>query len=65
MYLKGKMELDVHILSDQSSVEIFTNQYQNNHSNNIFAGVEQNQLKIRAYGGSVIIKDIQMYKLKE
>ncbi len=34
-------------------------------SNNIFAGVEQNQLKIRAYGGSVIIKDIQMYKLKE
>ncbi|WP_077610286.1 glycoside hydrolase family 32 protein [Clostridium sp. Marseille-P2415] len=65
MYLKGKMELDVHILSDRSSVEIFTNQYQNNHSNNIFAGVAQNQLKIRACGGSVIIRDIEMYGLKE
>lgn len=65
MYLKGKMELDVHILSDQSSVEIFTNQYQNNHSNNIFAGVAQNQLKIRACGGSVIIRDIEMYGLKK
>lgn len=65
MYLKGKKELDVHILSDQSSLEIFTDQYQNNHSNNIFAGDVQNQLKIRAYGGSVIIKDIETYELKE
>ena len=37
LYLQGKKELDVHILSDQSSLEIFTDQYQNNHSNNIFA----------------------------
>jgi len=65
MYLKGKKELDVHILSDQSSLEIFTDQYQNNHSNNIFAGDAQNQLKIRAYGGSVILKDIETYGLKE
>lgn len=64
MYLKGKKELDVHILSDQSSLEIFTDQYQNNHSNNIFAGDAQNQLKIRAYGGSVIIRDIETYGLK-
>lgn len=65
MYLKGKKELDVHILSDQSSLEIFTDQYQNNHSNNIFAGDAQNQLKIRAYGGSAIIKDIETYGLKK
>ena len=65
MYLKGKKELDVHILSDQSSLEIFTDQYQNNHSNNIFAGDAQNQLKIRAYGGNVILKDIETYGLKE
>lgn len=65
MYIKGKKELDVHILSDQSSLEIFTDQYQNNHSNNIFAGDVQNQLKIRAYGGSVIIKDVETYGLKE
>ena len=53
MYLNNKKELDVHILSDQSSLEIFTSEYQNNHSNNIFAGNFQNQLKVRAYGGSV------------
>ncbi len=38
MYLKGKRELDVHILADRSSLEIFTDNYRNNHSNNIFAG---------------------------
>jgi beta-fructofuranosidase len=64
MYLKGKKELDVHILSDQSSLEIFTDQYQNNHSNNIFAGNAQNQLKIRALGGRAVIKDYQSYGLK-
>lgn len=64
MYLKGKKELDVHILSDQSSLEIFTDQYQNNHSNNIFAGDAQNQLKIRAYGGSAVIRKYESYGLK-
>lgn len=63
MYLKGKKKLDLHILSDQSSLEIFTDQYQNNHSNNIFAGVSQNQLKFRAHGGRVILKDIETYGL--
>lgn len=64
MYLKGKKDLDVHILSDRSSLEIFTDQYQNNHSNNVFAGDEQNQLRIRARGGSVSIRDIETYGLK-
>ena len=65
MYLRGKKELDIHILSDQSSLEIFTNEYQNNHSNNIFAGNTQNQLKIRTYGGNAIINNIESYGLKE
>lgn len=65
MCLKGKKELDVHILSDQSSLEIFTDQYQNNHSNNIFATDAQNQIKIRAYGGNVVIKNMETYGLKE
>ena len=38
LFLKGKRELDIHIFSDQSSLEIFSNGYQNNHSNNVFAG---------------------------
>ena len=63
--MKRKKELDVHILSDQSSLEIFTNQYQNNHSNNIFAGNEQNQLKIRTYGGTALIREYESYGLKD
>lgn len=64
MYLKGKKELDVHVLSDQSSLEIFTDRYQTNHSNNIFATDKQNQIKLRAYGGGVILRDIEAYELK-
>lgn len=62
--LKGKTELDVHIFSDQSSLEIFSDQYRNNHSNNIFAEASQNQIKIRSRGGNVVIKDIETYGLK-
>lgn len=65
MYLKGKKELEVHFLSDQSSLELFTDGYRNNHSNNIFAGAAQNQLKFRAYGGKVMIRDMELYGLKE
>lgn len=65
MFLKGKSELDIHIFSDQSSLEIFTDRYQNNHSSNVFAGDRQNQLKIRAYGGSAVISGYESYGMKE
>ncbi len=65
MYLKGKKELDVHIFSDQSSLEIFTDQYQNNHSNNIFATDAQNQLKLRAYGGKAMIREYESWGIEE
>lgn len=64
MDLKGKKELDVHVLSDQSSLEIFTDDYQNNHSNNIFAGNTQNRIRIRAYSGSAVLRDIETYGLE-
>ncbi len=64
-YLKGKKELDIHIFSDQSSLEIFTDCYQNNHSNNVFAGNGQNQIKMRSFGGKVTITDIETYGLEE
>ena len=64
LYLHGKKELDVHILSDQSSLEIFTDQYQNNHSNNIFAKASQNQLRVRARGGNAVLRDIETYGLR-
>lgn len=65
MHLKGKKELDVHIFSDQSSLEIFTDDYRNNHSNNIFAGNEQNGIKMRARKGTVTVTDIETYGLEE
>ena len=61
--LKKKTELDVHVFSDQSSIEIFTDQYRNNHANNIFAGDTQNQIRIRAYGGSVTLRKVETYGL--
>lgn len=64
MRLTGKAELDVHIFSDQSSLEIFADQYRNNHSNNIFAEASQNQLRICAHGGNAVIRNIETYGLK-
>lgn len=64
MYLKGKKELDVHIFSDQSSLEIFTDNYQNNHSNNIFAGNEQNKIKMCTENGKVTLTGIEAYGLE-
>lgn len=62
--LKGKTELDVHILSDKSSVEVFADRYQNNHSNNIFAGESQRQLNICAYGGQAVIRNMDSYGIR-
>lgn len=65
IHLKGKHVLDVHIFSDQSSLEIFSDQYRNNHSNNIFAENAQRELKISAQKGKVVIRDYEAYGLKD
>lgn len=65
LFLKGKRTLDIHIFSDQSSVEIFADGYRNNHAVNVFAGNEQNQIRIRAQGGKAIVKKFESYGMKE
>ncbi len=65
MHLKGKKELDIHIFSDQSSIEVFTDHYRNNHSNNVFASDKQNQIKMCADGGQVTITRLETYGLME
>jgi len=65
LFLKEKRELDVHIFSDQSSLEIFAGQYQSSHSNNIFAGDAQDQIMIRAYGGKAVIRNYESYGMQE
>ncbi len=64
LYLNGKDELDVHILSDQSSLEIFSDGYKNNHSNNIFAGNGENKIKLTSCEGEVFIKKVEAYGLR-
>ena len=58
LYLRENKELDVHILSDQSSLEIFTQDYRNNHALNVFASDAQNGIFFHAFGGSVAIKHV-------
>lgn len=65
LFLKDKKELDVCILSDQSSLEIFTDQYTNNHSMNVFAGNEQNKVMVKTVGGEGALKQIASYRLKK
>lgn len=64
LFLKGKKKLDIHILSDQSSLEIFADDYQNNHSMNVFAGNEQDRICLRAAGGEALLKHIESYGLR-
>lgn len=63
--LHHKMNLDVHVFSDQSSLEIFTDHYRNNHSNNIFAGDEQNGIILRSFGGRTVLRQIDSYGMKK
>ncbi len=65
LFLKEKKQLDIHIFSDQSSIEIFTDHYQNNHANNVFSDNIHNQIWIRALGGKAIIREYESYGLRE
>lgn len=63
LFLKEKDLLDIHVLSDQSSLEIFTDHYQNNHSMNIFAGNQQNKIYIQAIEGEIVLENVETYGL--
>lgn len=63
--LRGKKELDVHIFSDQSSIEIFLEEYTNNHANNVFASNDQKEILIRAYGGQTVLTGYESYGMKD
>lgn len=61
--LKDKTKLDIHVFADQSSIEIFSSQYQNNHSCNVFADSSQNQNFVIAEGGEAVFKSISSWGL--
>ena len=64
LFLKEKDVLDVHILSNQNSLELFTDNYQNNHSMNVFAGNEQNKIYFQAVEGSVVLENVEVYGIE-
>lgn len=61
--LSGRDEMDIRILADQSSIEVYSCMYQNNHSCNVFAGDEQNINLVYAEGGEVAFKRISTWGL--
>ena len=64
LFLKDRKLLDVHIFLDQSSIEIYTDNYTNNHSNNVYAGDEQNAITVRAEGGKAVLCNYESYGLR-
>ncbi len=65
LILKNKEFLDIHVFSDQSSIEIFTDNYQTVHSCNVFAGNEQNNNYISANEGVLAIKSFKSWGLSK
>lgn len=61
---ENKNILHIHLFSDQSSIEMFTDNYKTVHSGNIYAGNENNQNYIIAKGGSVHIKRLETWGMK-
>lgn len=61
LILKGKSTLDIHIFSDQSSIEIFSSNYQMNHSCNIFAPDSQCQNTVYAEGGTAVFACMESF----
>ena len=62
LVLKGKETLEIHIFSDRSSIEIFSSNYQMNHSCNIFTEGSQNT--VYAEGGKAVFSCIESFGLK-
>ncbi len=59
MNLMGKEHLDIHIYSDKISLEIFSNDYQNNFSCNIYNVDDDQKNEMTAIGGDLMIESIR------
>ncbi len=60
-----KKYLDIHIFSDQSSIEVFSNNYQNNISCNVYASDQQNQNYITVNSGEASAEYLKTWSLEE
>ena len=48
----------------KEDLELFTDNYQNNHSMNVFAGNEQNKIYFQAVEGSVVLENVEVYGIE-
>lgn len=63
--LMGKEHLDIHIYSDKISLEIFSNDYQNNFSCNIYNVDDDQKNEVKAIGGDLVIESIRSWELEK
>lgn len=62
--LTGKTRLDVRVVGDTSSVEIFLDGGRSVHSMNVFASPTRNGIEISAHGGDVVLAVAHGYALR-
>lgn len=65
LQLQGKEELDIHIYSDRSNIELFSDEYRNNITCNIFSLDDDVNNMITTYGGQVKLDKVETWKLKK
>ncbi|MEO1772233.1 beta-fructofuranosidase [Enterococcus sp. 665A] len=64
LLLEDKDTLMIHLFVDQSSVEIFTDEYKTCHSLNVFAGNNQNKNYVSVAEGTLVISELNTWELE-
>lgn len=63
--LLTKDTLMIHLFVDQSSVELFTDEYKTCHSLNVFAGNDQSKNYMSVTEGTLVIKELNTWELEK
>ena len=63
--LMGKEHLDIHIYSDNLSLELFIIEYHNNFSCNIYNVDDEQKNEMKAIGGDLMIESIRSWELEK
>ncbi|EOT45099.1 MULTISPECIES: glycoside hydrolase family 32 protein [Enterococcus] len=63
LLLEDEATLKIHLFVDQSSIEIFTDDYKTNHSLNVFAKEDQNRNYVSVAEGTLVINQLETWEL--
>ena len=64
LYLQDKERLDLHIFMDQSSVEVFADEYRNVHTCRLYSDSGQCRNRIMTMGGTVRIEHLKLWSFR-